>query len=78
MQLLHNSGKPQGYLCFFRSLEDVVIFYIDPISFFLDKNEKFETDNYGRIMSSRSRMLTYVDLLSQVDVSDLVAFLSAL
>jgi len=70
---------PYGHNGVFKDLNEVVLFHINPIIYFKDK-EWIQKDyyNYGRVLSSRSTMLSYIDVLTESDFNNLLSFLETL
>lgn len=71
--------KPYGHNGVFEKLDDVVLFHLNPIPFFKDKKwSKKDYFNYGRVLSSRSEMLSYIEVLTEDDFNHLLSFLETL
>jgi len=71
--------KPYGHNGTFKDLNEIVLFHINPIIHFKDREwTKREYYNYGRVLSSRSDMLSYIDVLTDDDFDNLVLFLKSL
>jgi len=71
--------KPYAHNGVFEQLDDVVLFHLNPIPFFKDKKwSKKDYFNYGRVLSSRSDMLSYIDVLTEEDFNHLLSFLETL
>ncbi|MFT2112741.1 hypothetical protein [Marinomonas sp. 2405UD68-3] len=71
---------PYGHNGVFETLEEVILFHINPIPFFMDKgwSSKKELLTYGKLVSSRSEILGYIDVSSEFELSALEAFLQTL
>ena len=78
--LLVSKTRPYGHNGMFPDLEDVVIHHINPVAMFKNYtwSDDFEYLNYGKILSSRDEVLSYIDILNTDEISDLVEFLRAL
>lgn len=71
--------KPYGHNGTFNTLDEVVLFHLNPIPYFKDKElSKKEFFNYGRVLSSRSEVLSYIDIFTEEEFRELVNFLDAL
>ena len=70
---------PYGHNGIFKTLDEVVLFHVNPIPFFA-KFEYSENDyyNYGRVLSSRSSILSHIELFKKDEIEDLIAFLETL
>lgn len=70
---------PYGHNGLFPTIKDIVLFHLNPILFLKEytfsDNEKY---NYGRVLSSRSKVLSHIELFNDDEVSKLVAFLETL
>ncbi|WP_417579019.1 His-Xaa-Ser system-associated MauG-like protein [Nitrincola sp.] len=71
---------PYGHNGVFPSLEDVVMFHLNPIPFLIENGWTSEREmlTYGRLLSARSKMLAYIDIQTHDQVSALTSFLEAL
>lgn len=78
--LLVSETPPYGHSGAFSSLEEVVLFHMNPIPFFAEKgwNSTREKLTYGKILGSRSELLQYIDVTSSEELESLVAFLRTL
>jgi len=71
--------KPYGHNGVFESLDEVVLFHLNPIPFFKNKDMSEEDlYNYGRVLSSRSDVLSYIDIFKEEEFRDLLEFLKSL
>jgi cytochrome c peroxidase len=71
--------KPYGHNGVFEELDDVVLFHINPIPYFKDKDwTERDYFNYGRVLSSRSDILSYIDVLTEQEFEDLLSFINTL
>jgi len=71
--------KPYAHNGVFTNLDEVVLFHLNPIPYFKDKKwSKKDYFNYGRVLSSRSEMLSYIDVLTEDDFKHLLSFLETL
>ncbi|BFM22473.1 hypothetical protein R50076_35220 [Gilvimarinus japonicus] len=72
--------EPYGHSGAFSSLEEVVLFHINPIPFFEKYGWTSEREEltYGRILSTRSEILGFIDISSNEELSSVVEFLKAL
>ena len=74
-----SNTKPYGHNGVFESLEEVVMFHLNPIPFF--KNKTMSSNdyyNYGRVLSSRSDILSYIEIFNEDELDKLISFLNAL
>lgn len=71
---------PYGHNGSFETLKEIVIFHANPIPFFSEKGwtSNQELLSYGKLLSSRSEMLGFIDLNSNEEVLAIVKFLEAL
>lgn len=71
--------KPYGHNGAFQTLDEIVLFHLNPMPFFKNKEwtEK-ELYSYGRILSSRSKMLSYIDVFTKEEFEQLISFLEAI
>ena len=78
--LLVSKTAPYGHNGMFSDLEDVVIHHTNPVAMFKNYtwSDDFEYLNYGKILSSRDELLSYIDILNTDEINDLVEFLRAL
>ena len=71
---------PYGHNGSFENLNEIVLFHANPIPFFSEKgwtsNEELLT--YGKLLSSRSAMLGFIDLKTNEEVLAITKFLEAL
>ena len=74
-----NTG-PYGHNGTFESLREVVLFHLNPVPFLAEKGWASDRDflNYGKILGRRSSMLTHIDISSEQELADILAFLEAL
>ena len=71
--------KPYAHNGVFNQLDEVVLFHLNPIPYFKDIEwSKKDYFNYGRVLSSRSEMLSYIDVLTEDDFKHLLSFLETL
>ncbi len=74
------STAPYGHSGQFKNLNEVVIYHINPIKFL--QGYKWTSDNemlkFGKILSSRSDIFSYIDINKQEEVDNIVEFLHAL
>ena len=70
---------PYGHNGSFETLEDVVLFHINPIPYFLSHSwtSKNEVFSYGSILSTRSKTLGYIEL-NETEMAEVIFFLHAL
>ncbi|WP_036950689.1 MULTISPECIES: His-Xaa-Ser system-associated MauG-like protein [unclassified Pseudoalteromonas] len=74
-----SSTKPYGHNGIFNSLDEVVLFHLNPIPFFKDRDmSKDELYNYGRILASRSELLSYIEIFDEEEFQNLLEFLKTL
>lgn len=75
-----SSTAPYGHNGKFKTLEEVIKFHINPVDYFLKNG--FSTDResftYGKILNSRSNVLSYIDVDSEEELEALIEFLRAL
>lgn len=71
---------PYGHNGVFKTLEEVVMFHLNPIPFFSEKGWSSDREllSYGKILSSRSEVLGFIDITTEDEMSSLVEFLKAL
>ena len=72
--------QPYGHNGTFESLRDVVLFHLNPVPFLADKGWDSDREffNYGKVLGRRAIMLTHIDISSERELSDILAFLEAL
>ena len=70
---------PYGHNGAFETLEDAVLFHINPIPYFLSHSwtSKSESFSYGSILSTRSDTLGYIEL-NESEMAEVISFLRAL
>jgi cytochrome c peroxidase len=70
---------PYGHNGAFKTLEDVVLFHINPIPYFVSNGwtSKNEIFSYGSILSTRSETLGYIEL-NETEMAQVISFLEAL
>ncbi|WP_404389828.1 hypothetical protein [Pseudoalteromonas phenolica] len=74
-----SNTKPYGHNGVFNSLDGVVLFHLNPIPFFKDRDmSKGELYNYGRILASRSELLSYIEIFDEEEFQNLLEFLKTL
>ena len=78
--LLVSKTAPYGHNGMFPDLEDAVIHHVNPVAMFKDYewSDDFEYLNYGKVLSSRDEVLSYIDILNTDEIKDVVEFLRAL
>lgn len=78
--LLVSHTPPYGHSGEFEHLEDIVRFHINPIPYFAESgwNSERELLSYGKLLGSRSELLQFIDISSQKELNELVAFLETL
>lgn len=78
--LLVSKTSPYGHSGAFETLEDVVMFHINPVPFFVENGWSSERERmtYGKILGTRSELLKFIDVSSEEELAVLVAFLRTL
>lgn len=78
--LMVSKTAPYGHNGMFSDLEDMVLHHINPVAMFTNYtwSDDFEYLNYGKILSSRDELLSYIDILNKDEFNDLIEFLRAL
>ncbi|MCG9761830.1 His-Xaa-Ser system-associated MauG-like protein [Pseudoalteromonas sp. Isolate6] len=70
---------PYGHNGMFEKLEDIVMFHLNPL-IFLKQYEWADDEvyNYGRVLASRSSSLSFVGMLTEEEIKQLIAFVKTL
>lgn len=71
---------PYGHNGEFTSLEEIVLFHINPVGYLSDRGwtSKREFLGYGKILNSRDKRLSYIDIDSEEELKNLILFLKTL
>lgn len=72
--------SPYGHNGVFKTLDEVVRFHLNPIPFFSEKGWSSDREllSYGKLLSSRSDLLGFIDITTEDELSALVEYLKAL
>ncbi|MDG9670542.1 His-Xaa-Ser system-associated MauG-like protein [Hahella sp. CR1] len=79
--LIHvTKTAPYGHNGEFKTIEEIVLFHINPIPYFAENGwtSKRELLQYGKILSTRSEMLGFIDISTKEEMDELLQFLLAL
>jgi cytochrome c peroxidase len=71
---------PYGHNGAFKSLEEIVLFHINPIPY-LFKNESIMKENkfsYGKLLTSRSPILGYIEISNESEFKAIIEFLKSI
>ncbi len=75
-----SSTAPYGHNGVFQTLEEVVTHHYNPMEFYIKHRDYYLIDYYriGKLMGSRDKLLTTIDLKSKDEIEKIVAFLKAI
>ena len=71
---------PYGHNGAFNSLEDIVLFHLNPMPFLIDNNttnDRYQF-SYGRLLASRSPILQYIEIEDNTEFKALIEFIKTL
>ncbi|WP_303049214.1 MULTISPECIES: His-Xaa-Ser system-associated MauG-like protein [Alteromonadaceae] len=70
---------PYGHNGIFNTLDEVILFHLNPVPFFsMYEYSEDEIYNYGRVLSSRSQLLSHIEIFTEEEVNQLVEFVKTL
>ena len=71
---------PYGHNGVFKNLESVISFHINPIPFFINNGWTSEKEilTYGKLLSSRSSKLGFIEIKDRNELLSVVDFINSL